>query len=86
MKYIFIDIDGTLTDRHGRVPLSAIKAIKYARKMGHKVFLATGRSKCEIFDNVLDIGFDGIVGAAGYRKQFYDKGRGRENNKYIKQP
>lgn len=65
MKYIFIDIDGTLTDRHGRVPLSAIKAIKYARKMGHKVLLATGRSKCEIFDNVLDIGFDGIVGAAG---------------------
>lgn len=65
MKYIFIDIDGTLTDRYGRVPLSAIKAIKYARKMGHKVFLATGRSKCEIFENVLDIGFDGIVGAAG---------------------
>lgn len=64
-KYIFIDIDGTLTDRHGKVPFSAIKAIKWARKKGHKVFLATGRSKCEIFDYVLNIGFDGIVGAAG---------------------
>lgn len=64
-KYIFIDIDGTLTDRHGKVPFSAIKAIKWAREKGHKVFLATGRSKCEIFDYVLDIGFDGIVGAAG---------------------
>lgn len=64
-KYIFIDIDGTLTDRHGRVPFSAIKAIKWAREKGHKVFLATGRSKCEIFDYVIDIGFDGIVGAAG---------------------
>lgn len=49
-KYIFIDIDGTLTDRHGKVPFSAIKAIKWAREKGHKVFLATGRSKCEIFD------------------------------------
>ncbi len=65
LKYIFIDIDGTLTDRNGKVPFSAIEAIKWAREKGHKVFLATGRSKCEIFDYILDIGFDGIVGAAG---------------------
>lgn len=47
------------------MPFSAIKAIKWARKKDYKVFLATGRSKCEIFDYILDIGFDGIVGAAG---------------------
>ena len=65
MKYLFIDIDGTLTNRYGKVPLSAVQAIKWAREKGHKVFLATGRSKCEIFDYILNIGFDGIVGAAG---------------------
>lgn len=64
-KYIFIDIDGTILDRQGNVPESAAAAIKMAREKGHKVFIATGRSKCEIFDNVLDIGFDGIIGAAG---------------------
>ena len=47
------------------MPLSAVQAIKWAREKGHKVFLATGRSKCEIFDYILNIGFDGIVGAAG---------------------
>lgn len=63
--FIFIDIDGTLTDKNGRVPSSAVEAIKWARGKGHKVFLSTGRSKCEIFENVTDIGFDGIIGAAG---------------------
>ena len=28
MKYLFIDIDGTLTNRYGKVPLSAVQAIK----------------------------------------------------------
>lgn len=65
MKYLFIDIDGTLTNKYGKVPLSAVQAINWAREKGHKVFLATGRSKCEIFDYILKIGFDGIVGAAG---------------------
>lgn len=64
-KFIFIDIDGTLTDKYGSVPESAAKAINRARSKGHKVFIATGRSRCEIFDYVLNVGFDGIVGAAG---------------------
>ena len=64
-KYIFIDIDGTLIDRHGKVPESAAAAIKKARAEGHRVFIATGRSRCEIFDAYLAPGFDGIIGAAG---------------------
>lgn len=64
-KYIFIDIDGTLIDREGNVPKSAFDAIKEARGKGHKVFIATGRSRCEIFDSYLAPSFDGIIGAAG---------------------
>lgn len=62
---IFLDIDGTLCDISGSVPKSAITAIQAARQNGHKVFLCTGRSKGEIYQKILDIGFDGLIGGAG---------------------
>lgn len=65
MNCIFIDVDGTLTTPSGEVPESAQKAIQQARHNGHKVFLSTGRSKSEITDDILKIGFDGIIGAGG---------------------
>ncbi len=66
-KAIFLDVDGTLIDSADgdRVTPSAIKAIQQARKNGHLVFLATGRSKPELFSHILDVGFDGIIGAGG---------------------
>ncbi len=64
-KLVFIDIDGTLCDFNGTVPDSAIKAIKAARKNGHKIFVCTGRAKSEIYSFILDIGFDGLVCSAG---------------------
>ncbi|MFA9378177.1 MAG: Cof-type HAD-IIB family hydrolase [Lachnotalea sp.] len=64
-KIIFLDIDGTLCDIHGTVPQSAIMAVQTARKNGHKVYLCTGRSKGEIYEKIFDIGFDGLIGAAG---------------------
>lgn len=64
-KVIFIDIDGTLCMPNGEVPNSAKKAIQSARKKGHLCYLCTGRSKPEIIDDILDIGFDGVIGAGG---------------------
>ncbi|WP_318504107.1 Cof-type HAD-IIB family hydrolase [Bacillus sp. T3] len=64
-KIIFIDVDGTLVNDHGVVPESAKLAIRNARKNGHLAFLCTGRSKSELFPEILDVGFDGIIGAAG---------------------
>ena len=63
-KYIFIDVDGTLFEHGYDVPKSAIKAIKEARKNGHKVFLCTGRNKASI-QKFLPIGFDGFICSAG---------------------
>ena len=63
-KYIFIDVDGTLFEHGYDVPKSAIKAIKEARKNGHKVFLCTGRNKASI-QKFLSIGFDGFICSAG---------------------
>jgi Cof subfamily protein (haloacid dehalogenase superfamily) len=64
-KIIFIDVDGTLCNDEGLVPESAEIAVKEARKNGHLIYLCTGRSKAEIFDFIMDIGFDGIIGAGG---------------------
>lgn len=45
MKYIFLDIDGTLFDhKKYAVPESARRAVELARRAGHKVFICTGRS------------------------------------------
>lgn len=64
-KLVFIDIDGTLCDFNGKVPDSAIKAIKTARKNGHKIYICTGRAKSEIYSPILEIGFDGLICSAG---------------------
>ncbi|MDF9823963.1 Cof subfamily protein (haloacid dehalogenase superfamily) [Breznakia sp. PF5-3] len=65
-RIVFLDIDGTLClDDATTVPNSAIEACQRARENGHKLYLCTGRSKPEIFDHVMDIGFDGIIGAGG---------------------
>lgn len=64
-KIIFIDIDGTLLMENGMVPESAVQACKQARENGHLLYLCTGRSKAEIYDYIWEIGFDGLIGAAG---------------------
>lgn len=65
MKVIFMDIDGTLCGEDGSVPASAKLAIQAVRAQGHKVVLCTGRSKPEIIQPILSIGFDGMIGAGG---------------------
>ena len=66
MKYaIFVDVDGTLLDNKQQIPESAVYAIQNARKKGHYVFLNTGRCKAELFESILNIGFDGIICSSG---------------------
>lgn len=67
-KIIFFDVDGTLVDvRPAReyIPESTIQAVQETRKKGNLCFLCTGRSKAEIYPHILDVGFDGIIGAGG---------------------
>ena len=72
-KIIFLDVDGTLVNENGIVPESAKVAVKKARKNGHYVFLCTGRSKAEIYEDIMEIGFDGIIAAAGGYIELGDK-------------
>lgn len=64
-KAVFLDVDGTLVNDRGLVPDSARDAVQRARENGHLVFLCTGRSTSELWPEILDIGFDGVVAAAG---------------------
>lgn len=64
-KLIFIDVDGTLCDSAGEVPISAREAIQKARENGHLVYICTGRSKPEITEDISSIGFDGMICAGG---------------------
>ncbi len=64
-KLVFVDIDGTLLDFNSQLPASAARAIAIARDNGHRVYIATGRCKPEIYTDVLEIGFDGVVASSG---------------------
>ena len=64
-KIIFIDVDGTLVDYENHLPESAVKAIRQARKNGHKVYICTGRIKAEVYPPLWEIGLDGMIGGNG---------------------
>ncbi|MDO4308874.1 MAG: HAD family hydrolase [Eubacteriales bacterium] len=64
-KVIFLDIDGTLTEPgSNEPPESALRAIENARKLGHYVYLCTGRNYA-MLSPLLKYEFDGIVASAG---------------------
>lgn len=64
-KLIFFDIDGTLVSMLAPPALAVIEAIHAARANGHRVFLNTGHSLSIIGQDILSVGFDGIVASAG---------------------
>lgn len=64
-RVIFLDVDGTLVDYDGRIPATAVDAIRRARAAGHRVYLSTGRSRAEVYDELWEIGLDGLIGANG---------------------
>lgn len=64
-KILLIDVDGTLVDYQNCLPDSAVTAIRQARANGHRVYLCTGRSKAEVYQNLWDIGLDGMIGGNG---------------------
>ena len=64
-KYLFYDIDGTLVGKSKVITEKTKWAIKEAQRNGHKAFLCTGRAPTSIVDEILDIGFDGVICSAG---------------------
>ncbi|WP_207647320.1 Cof-type HAD-IIB family hydrolase [Parasporobacterium paucivorans] len=64
-KMVFFDIDGTIYDYEKGIPESTIVAIKRIREKGALAIINTGRTRAMIFDEILNIGFDGIIAGGG---------------------
>lgn len=64
-KVIFLDLDGTLIDHSMIPPDSALEAIRLAQANGHKLYINTGRSICQVYDYIWEIGFNGFAGGNG---------------------
>ncbi|MCC5896097.1 MAG: HAD family hydrolase [Alkalibacterium sp.] len=71
--YVFLDVDGTLVTYENELPESAVTAIKQAQENGHKVYTVTGRSKAEMYTDILAVGFDGYIGGNGSYIESNDK-------------
>ena len=68
---LFFDIDGTLIDDRRRLPASVRPALEQARKNGHRLFLNTGRTLCNMRDTRLaGLPFDGRVMGCGTRVEY----------------
>ncbi|NMB43848.1 MAG: Cof-type HAD-IIB family hydrolase [Clostridiales bacterium] len=72
-KIVFFDIDGTLYNHDIGVPRSAVKAIEKLLENNHIPVISTGRSRAIIPRQLIDIGFKGIIAAAGADVSFEDK-------------
>lgn len=73
-KYIFLDVDGTLVNFKSKIPESTVAALKAAQKNGHKVIIATGRQKSQIYPWLLQrVNFDGILACCGAYLEYRGK-------------
>lgn len=70
--YIFCDIDETIISNNV-IRDSTKEAINLLKENGHKVFIASGRAKAEIYPNILELGFDGFVLSNGCFILYEDK-------------
>lgn len=66
-KLIFLDVDGTLAGRDGKVPFSAREACGKAKEKGHLLCIVTGRQYNVIGEDILSMPFDGVISAGGGR-------------------
>lgn len=73
IKYIFLDIDGTLTAALEAPSRLAEEAVRKSRENGHKVFVCTGRNMPIIGQDILRLGFDGIIASAGAHIEVSEK-------------
>lgn len=64
-KVVFLDVDGTLINKEGVIPESAKEAIHKAQGNGHKMVVCSGRSLFQVPQMLIDLGFSGIIAAAG---------------------
>ncbi len=70
-KHIFLDIDGTLVGYDAKIPPSALRALKLAQARGHKIIIASGRHRPQIYPDLLAaLDFDGVIVSTGAHVEY----------------
>ena len=64
-KIVFFDIDGTIYSYEKGIPKDTAKAIELLKANGHIPVICTGRTKCMIYPDFINLGFDNIIAGAG---------------------
>ncbi len=63
MSALFFDIDGTILDsKTHSVPESTMQSLKMAKERGLLLFINTGRTACDIPDEIEALPFNGYRG------------------------
>ncbi|MCQ2508029.1 MAG: Cof-type HAD-IIB family hydrolase [Dorea sp.] len=70
-KIVFLNLNGTLKEFGESVPQASVEAVNGARSKGHEVCLCTGRTFQQISQDILDIGFDGVIANNGGHIQYH---------------
>lgn len=65
IRYLFFDIDGTIARHYEPIPERVVRAIKACRALGHKAFLCTARTRCDLHPALFEPEFDGVIAGAG---------------------
>lgn len=64
-KIVFFDIDGTIYKYNTGMPRDTYEAIIKLKENGHIPVICTGRTKCMIYKQHMEPGFENIVAGAG---------------------
>lgn len=64
-KAVFLDIDGTIFSHEIGVPQSTKIAIEKLLENGHIPVICTGRTRISIPNEILELGFDGVIAGCG---------------------
>lgn len=68
-KYLFFDLDGTVSFDGDTIEPCALEALKKVQTAGHKIIINTGRGLSHISKNILNaIEWDGIIAGTGYMR------------------
>lgn len=71
---LFFDIDGTLlSEITGKIPKSAVEALKAAKKAGHLLFINTGRTISSLPAEIRSFPFDGFLCGCGTCIVYHDE-------------
>lgn len=62
---VFFDIDGTLCRYGGKVSEAVKESFRRFHESGNVAFLCTGRSPVDIQPDIIELGFDGMIGLMG---------------------